>query len=93
MSFNSIRDEQGFRTILATENCHPYIAQWWPPGHTIGYEHGFVHAAADFIQAIETGEPINPTFADGVEVMRVLDAALDSAASGKRVSLRELELV
>ena len=24
--------EQGFRTILVTENQHPYVNAWWPPG-------------------------------------------------------------
>jgi len=37
---------QGFRTIMATESSHPYVNHWWPPGHIIGYEHGFVHAVA-----------------------------------------------
>jgi len=39
---------QGFRTIIATETVHDYIEGWWPPGHIIGYEHEFVHAAVDF---------------------------------------------
>src|SRR5215831_11035794 len=30
--------DSGFRTILATDSHHPYIAAWWPPGHIIGYE-------------------------------------------------------
>jgi predicted dehydrogenase len=33
----------GFRRILVTESVHPYVGAWWPPGHVIGYEHGFVH--------------------------------------------------
>src|SRR5258706_8381406 len=48
LQFYSRRDPEhsrGFRTIQATESCHPYMTHWWPPGHLIGYEHGFVHAA------------------------------------------------
>src|SRR5690606_2550999 len=30
---------QGFRTVMVTEAEHPYVSAWWPPGHTIGYEH------------------------------------------------------
>jgi predicted dehydrogenase len=75
---------QGFRTILATEACHPYMANWWPPGHIIGYEHGFVHAAADFVRAIYGNTAIEPDFADGVRVARVLAAGLRSAESGRR---------
>lgn len=80
-------DRNGFRTILATEGSHKYIPQWWPPGHIIGYEHAFVHAVADFADAIANGSDIAPNFADGVEEMRVLDAGLKSAASGQRIDL------
>ncbi len=75
---------QGFRTILATEPCHPYIQHWWPPGHTIGYEHGFVHAVADFVAAVANGTPIDPDFRDGLKCIRVLEAGLRSAETGKR---------
>jgi predicted dehydrogenase len=75
---------QGFRTILATESCHPYIQHWWPPGHIIGYEHGFTHAVADFVDAVANGKPIDPDFHDGLKCIRVLEAALKSAASGQR---------
>lgn len=76
---------QGFRTILATESCHPYIANWWPPGHTIGYEHSFVHGVVDFVRAIATNTPVEPNFADGLKCIKVLEAGLRSAASGQRV--------
>ncbi len=76
---------QGFRTILVTESSHPYIASWWPPGHIIGYEHTIVHGVADFIRAIETGSPIKANFADGVKTMKVLEAGLTSAATGKKI--------
>ncbi len=78
---------QGFRTIIATESVHPYVAHWWPPGHIIGYEHEFHHAVVDFLKAIETGQPIAPNFYDGVKVMEVLEAGLESAETGRRVDL------
>ncbi len=78
---------QGFRTILATESVHDYIANWWPPGHIIGYEHEFVHAMVDFMDAINRGTGIAPDFYDGVKEMEVLQAALDSASTGKVVVL------
>jgi predicted dehydrogenase len=90
LQFYSRRDPEharGFRTIIATESCHPYVAHWWPPGHIIGYEHGFVHAVADFIDAIERGTAIEPNFGDGVRCMKVLEAGLRSAATGQRVRL------
>lgn len=80
---------QGFRTILATEACHPYVQAWWPPGHIIGYEHEFHHAVADFVKAIEEGGSIAPNFYDGMKEMEVLEAGLKSAQTGRRVVLGE----
>ncbi|MHB8628457.1 MAG: Gfo/Idh/MocA family protein [Aggregatilineales bacterium] len=78
---------QGFRTILATESVHAYVANWWPPGHIIGYEHEFTHAVVDFMKAIETGGTIAPNFSDGLAEMKVLEAGLKSAESGRRIDL------
>lgn len=87
LQFHSRNDPdqaQGFRTILATEPSHPYISHWWPPGHIIGYEHGFVHAAADFINAIVEDKPISPNFADGLKCIQVLEAGIRSAQTGRK---------
>src|SRR5262249_29453137 len=78
---------QGFRNILATDPVHPYLNAWWPPGHIIGYEHTFVNAMADFLKAIGSGAKVEPNFADGVKEMAILDAALESAESGRTVKL------
>ena len=78
---------QGFRTILATEPVHDYIANWWPPGHIIGYEHEFVHGVVDFLGAIHNDEAITPNFYDGMRALQVLDAGLKSAENGKRMEI------
>jgi predicted dehydrogenase len=78
---------QGFRTILATEPCHKYMANWWPPGHSIGFEHEFHHAVVDFLDAIDKGTAITPNFHDGLKGMEVLEAGLEAARSGTRVVL------
>jgi len=78
---------QGFRDILVTEPSHAYINNWWPPGHTIGYEHQFVHAVADFMKAIDSGDGIRPDFNDGLRVIEVLEAGLKSAQEGRRVEV------
>ncbi|WP_405687777.1 Gfo/Idh/MocA family protein [Streptomyces sp. NBC_01387] len=70
----------GFRRILVTEPDHPYMAAWWPPGHAIGYEHTFVHQARDLVEAIAAGTDPSPSFADGLQVQRVLAAVEESAA-------------
>jgi predicted dehydrogenase len=78
---------RGFRTILATEPVHDYIAGWWPPGHIIGYEHEFVHAVVDFVNAVIGKTMIDPNFYDGMRGMQVIEAGLQSAASGKLVRI------
>ena len=74
-------DRQGFSKILVTEPEHPYVASWWPTGHMLGYEHGFVHQAKDFIEAIATGTQPRPSFADGYQVQRVLGAVEQSSGA------------
>jgi predicted dehydrogenase len=82
LKFFSRRDatsHQGFRDILVTEPSHPYIKSWWPPGHVIGYEHTFIHTVAEFVSAMVKGKAAQPTFADGLQTQRVLDAVTRSA--------------
>ena len=72
----------GFRRILVTEPTHPYVGAWWPPGHGLGYEHGFTHQVVDLVTAISKGEQPLPSFADGLQVQSVLAAVERSAAEG-----------
>ncbi len=79
---------QGFRTIMVTEGGeHEYIANWWPPGHIIGYEHEFHHAVVDFMDAIANNAGIEPNFYDGLKEIEVLSAGAESAETGVRVAL------
>jgi predicted dehydrogenase len=71
----------GFRRILATEPGHPYVAAWWPPGHGLGYEHGFTHQVVDLVEAIAGGTDPVPSFDDGLQVQRVLAAVEASSDS------------
>lgn len=80
-------DRRGFRDILVTERCHEYVGAWWPPGHIIGYEHAFVHAAIDFLNACAKGGSVEPDFHDGVRSLQVLEAAAASMESGRRVAI------
>ena len=53
------RDEgrtRGWRSVHITDGDHPYMKHWWVPGLQIGYEHTFIHQAADFIEGLETGK-------------------------------------
>jgi predicted dehydrogenase len=71
----------GFRRILATEPEHPYVAAWWPPGHLLGYEHGFTHQVVDLVSDLARGADPTPSFADGLQVQRVLAAVEASSLS------------
>ena len=57
-----------------------YVAAWWPAGHGLGYEHGFTHQVVDLVTALAAGAQPTPSFADGLQVQRVLDAVERSAA-------------
>ncbi|NQS92115.1 MAG: Gfo/Idh/MocA family oxidoreductase [Chloroflexi bacterium] len=80
--------EKGFRTILATDPSHPYIANWWPPAHNIGYEHEFHHAVVDFLKGVDSGGGIQPNFYDGYLGMKVLEAGINSAESKKQIEIK-----
>jgi predicted dehydrogenase len=75
------KDVPGFRSIQATEGCHPYIGHWWPPGHAIGYQNTFVNQFADFFQAIVEDRKPEPGFEVGLENQKVLDAVSRSISS------------
>ncbi len=82
--------EQGFTRILGTEDTHPYMSAWWPPGHLIGYEHSFTHQARDLIEAVATGVDPRPSFEDALGVQRVLDAVERSAKNGSWTDVSSL---
>lgn len=73
--------QQGFHRILVTEPEHPYLAAWWPQGHVIGWEHSFTHEIRDFLLAIDAGQVPSPSFAEGLQIQRVLAAVEESAAA------------
>ena len=44
---------RGWRSIHVTDGEHPYMANWWVPGLSIGYEHSFIHQVADFLNSLD----------------------------------------
>jgi len=79
---------RGWRSIHVTDREHPYMAHWWVPGLQIGYEHTFIHQAADFLAALGKGESASPTFRDALRTDHVTDAVLQSAAERAWVKVR-----
>lgn len=85
---------QGWSTLQVTngDSGHPYVASWWPPGHVIGYEHGFVNQAADMFNVLGGQAPVAPLadFADAYETQRVLAAVEASAQERCAVPLEQI---
>lgn len=78
----------GWRRIHVTNFEHPYMDHWWVPGCTIGYEHTFTNALADFLKGIETGEFTQPTFRAALDTQKVCDAVLQSAKEQSWVEIQ-----
>lgn len=84
VQFFDHRDEgrlRGWRSVHITDREHPYMGHWWVPGLQIGYEHTFIHQAADFLTAAAEGKSAPPTFREGLATDDVTDAVLASAKS------------
>jgi predicted dehydrogenase len=84
LEFFDYNDEsivRGWRSVLVTDGDQPYMKRWWVPGLSIGYEHSFVHQAADFLESLEEGNPCSPTFKEALQTQKVCDAVIRSAQS------------
>ena len=77
---------QGGHNILVTGPGHPYVDDFWPPGHIIGYEHTFVATLVDFLRAVAAGEQFHPNFEDALETQRLLEAVQESNRSRTWIS-------
>jgi predicted dehydrogenase len=85
------RDEgrlRGWRNLHITDRDHPYMGNWWVPGLQIGYEHSFVHQAADFLTAAAENKSASPNFREGMLTDDVTAAVLDSAATRSWTKVR-----
>lgn len=83
------RNLQAPRRLLVTGPDHPYAANFWKPGHIIGYEHTFIAALGDFLGALAEGRPFHPDFEDGLHVEKVLDAVQRSARTGRWMEVEQ----
>ncbi|QGJ72105.1 Myo-inositol 2-dehydrogenase [Planctomycetales bacterium 10988] len=77
----------GWQRIHVTNFEHPYMDKWWVPGCTIGYEHTFINAVADFLKGLETGEAVQPDFKCALHTQKVCDAVLKSARTKEWVEI------
>jgi predicted dehydrogenase len=91
LEFFDYKDEgrlRGWRSIHVTDGEHPYMKQWWVPGLQIGYEHSFIHQAADFFSGLGKSETAAPTFRDALLTDDTTDAVLRSAKNRQWEKIR-----
>ncbi|MGH9622698.1 MAG: Gfo/Idh/MocA family protein [Bryobacteraceae bacterium] len=79
---------RGWRSIHMTDSEHPYMAHWWVPGLQIGYEHTFIHQAADFLQSLGGGAAVSPNFREASLTDCVTEVVLQSAANRSWMKVR-----
>jgi predicted dehydrogenase len=87
------RRQQGWTNIMCTHGAdHPYVGNWWPDAHIIGYEHTFTNEAYDFLCDIAGQKPVVPipTFEDAYQTQRVLEAALLSASERRWIKMDDV---
>lgn len=75
--------KRGFTKILTGPEHPDYLPFCQGPGHGTGYQDQITIEARDFLRAIETGQAIWPTFRDGLDVNRVIAAAMTSSDQEK----------
>ncbi len=92
------RAVQGWTTIMCTHggafpDGHPYVDNWWPDAHIIGYEHSFTNQAYDILRVLAGQPPVVPIpdFNDAYQTQRVLEAALLAAEQRRWISLDEVQ--
>ena len=82
---------QGFHNVLITEDYHPWLENWWPHGHIIGWEHTFVHETAHLLDCIVNDRKVGPhgaTFEDGYKAAVICDAIVESAEGKRQVDIK-----
>jgi predicted dehydrogenase len=85
------KETQGFHDVLVTEGYHPWIANWWPHGHIIGWEHSFAHEITHLLDCIVNDKEVAPygaTFEDGYRTAVICDAILESANTKKQIDIK-----
>jgi predicted dehydrogenase len=82
--------QRGFTKIL-TGPAHPdYLPFCQGPGHGTGYQDQIIIEAKDFLEAIAAGQNKWPTFRDGMEVNKIVAAALTSSDAKAWVNVTDI---
>lgn len=85
---------RGWSRIMCTDSdAHPYVGNYWPAAHLIGYEHGFTSMCSDILRVAAGRKPVVPLpdFEDAYETQRVLEAACQSAREHRPVKISQVK--
>ncbi len=85
------KETEGWTNVLVTEGYHPWISNWWPHGHIIGWEHTFVHEITHLLDCIVNDKEVGPhgaTFEDGYRAAVIADAIVESSDKKKQVDIK-----
>ena len=88
------RGVRGWTRIMCTHAPdHPYVDNWWPDAHLLGYEHTFVNQAYDILCSLADQEPTVPLpdFEDAFHTQGVLAAVQQCAESRQAVPLTSVD--
>lgn len=88
------RAVQGWTTIMCTHgDDHPYVANWWPDAHIIGYEHCFTNQAYDILRVLSGEQPTVPLpdFEDAYQTQRVLEAVMICAEERRPINMDDVK--
>jgi len=88
---NEDKETLGFKNVIVTEGHHPWISNWWPAGHIIGWEHTFVHEIHHLLDCIQNDKSVAPfgaDFEDGYRQAVVADAIVESARTGRQIDCK-----
>lgn len=83
----------GFTRVNVTLPNHPFMKNWWPAGHNIGWEHGHIHLIQHMLECVNAGKKAGPygaDFTDGFKAAAIVDSIRDSSRTGQRVDMLEI---
>jgi predicted dehydrogenase len=80
----------GFKRILTGPQHPDYVNFCQGAAHGFGYNDMIMIEARDFVASIVDNKPVWPTFRDGYDVDRIVDATLLSRDEGRWVDIAEI---
>ncbi|WP_425037781.1 Gfo/Idh/MocA family protein [Primorskyibacter sp. S187A] len=82
--------QRGFTKILTGPEHPDYLPFCQGPGHGTGYQDQIIIEAKDFLEALASREARWPTFADGLAVSEIIEAAWRSSDSRAWVNISDV---